>query len=608
MKKLVMAALLSATGFAAQAATLPEGLTWKTNWDEPLIGSEEAKRGGTYRTHLLSFPQTLRSVGPDSNSGLRSYFLDSVPSLVGQHPDTLEWIPDLANEWAFAGENKTVYFKLNPEAEWSDGEKVTADDFVFMLKFFRSKDIVAPWYNTYYTEQIADVVKIDEHTIAAVSAIEKNPDELLRMLGSLRPRPEHFYKPSKDENGDGIDDDFVRKYNFKSEPTTYAYYLDKVEKGKNLTFKHVGDDWWGYSNRYYKNRFNVDKIRFKVIRDIDIARKHFEKGNLDAFSVILPGIWHEKTNTEPYQKGYIHRFWGFNELPQGAGGLWINSAKNHLNDINLRQGIMYATDYDGMIEKITRGDYSRKPHAMGFGHGKYDMPNPMPPKFDPELAGEFFAKAGFDKIGADGIRVNAQGERLSFAITYGFNSWTPRIAFLKEQGKKAGIDFTLNLVDGSSAFKFILEKKHELAFINMGGGEVPAYWEYFHSANANKPQTNNHTNFSSPELDTLIMQYRKEFDVVKKQELSHQIQQKITDAHVIVPGYMVPYTREAYWRYLKYPEQAMNRFTDSIFPIDRVVGLHTFWIDEEEKKATKKAAKSGKSFEPVTVMDTRYKL
>ncbi|CCN71913.1 extracellular solute-binding protein [Vibrio nigripulchritudo] len=608
MKKLAMVTLLSAVGFTAQATTLPEGLTWNTNWDDPNIGSEEAERGGTYRTFILSFPQTLRSVGPDSNSGLRHYFLDKVPSLVGKHPDTLEWIPDLANEWAHAGDNKTIYFKLNPKAEWSDGEKVTADDFVFMLNFYRSKDIVAPWYNTYYSEQIDEIIKIDEHTIAAVSGVEKNPDDLLYALGSLRPRPEHFYKPSKDENGDGVDDNFVRKYNFKGEPTTYAYYLDKVKKGKSLTFKHVGDDWWGYSNPYYKNRFNVDKIRIKVIRDNDIARKHFEKGDLDAFPTILPSVWHEKTNSEPYQKGYIHRFWGFNERPQGAGGLWINTSKTHLGDINLRQGIMHATDYDGMIEKITRGDYSRKPHAMGFGHGKYDKPNPVPPKFDPELAGEFFNKAGFDKIGADGVRVNANGERLSFAITYGYNSWTPRIAFLKEQGKKAGIEFNLNLVDGSSAFKFVLEKKHELAFLNMGGKEVPAYWEYFHSDNANKAQTNSHTNFSSPELDKLIDQYRKEFDVEKRHSLSHQIQQKITEAHVIVPGYMVPYSREAHWRYIKFPKNAMTRMTEAMFPTNRVLGLHTFWIDSEMKKETKKAVKSGKTFEPVTVMDTRYKL
>ncbi|WP_337236875.1 ABC transporter substrate-binding protein, partial [Salmonella enterica] len=92
----------------------------------------------------------------------RGYFLDDVPALVAKHPDTLQWIPQLANEWAFAGDNKTVYFKLNAQAKWSDGEPVTADDFVFMLKFYRSPDIVAPWYNEYYTTVIDDVIKIDE--------------------------------------------------------------------------------------------------------------------------------------------------------------------------------------------------------------------------------------------------------------------------------------------------------------------------------------------------------------------------------------------------------------------------------------------------------------
>ncbi|KJY66466.1 extracellular solute-binding protein [Vibrio nigripulchritudo] len=608
MKKLAMVTLLSAVGFTAQATVPPEDLTWITNWDEPLFASEEAERGGTYRTFLPSFPQTLRVVGPDSNSGLRAFFVDEVPALIGKHPDTLEYIPQLANEWAFGNDNKTVYFKLNPEAKWSDGKKVTADDFVFMLKFYRSKDIVAPWYNTQYSEQIADIIKIDEHTIAAVSGVEKNKEDLLYDLGSLRPRPEHFYKPSKDENGDGVDDNFVRKYNFKPEPTTNAYYLDKVKKGKSVTFKHVGDDWWGYSNRYYQNRFNVDKIRMTVIRDNDIARKHFEKGSLDAFFTILPSIWHEKTDTKPYQKGYIHRFWGYNQVPQGPFGLWMNTSKSHLGDINVRKGITHAADFDGMIEKLIRGDYSRMPNSMGYGHGKYSLSNPVPPKFDSELAGEYFAKAGFDKVGPDGIRVNSAGERLSFSITYGWNTHTPRIAYLKEQGKKSGIEFKLNLVDGSSAFKYVLEKKHQIAWLGMGTKDVPAYWEYFHSSNANKTQTNNHTNYSSQELDALIEQYRNEFDLDVKQSLSQKIQQIIVDANVIVPGYMVPYTREAYWRYMKFPDQPMTKRTKSLFTISRTIGLQTFWIDSEMKKETKKAVKSGKTFEPVTVMDTRYKL
>ncbi|HDZ9177765.1 extracellular solute-binding protein [Vibrio cholerae] len=609
MKKLFIASAIAATSTSLYAASLPSNLQWQTNWDEPVFASAEAKRGGTYRTHLLSFPQTLRSVGPDSNSGLRGYFLDDVPALVAKHPDTLQWIPQLANEWAFAGDNKTVYFKLNAQAKWSDGEPVTADDFVFMLKFYRSPDIVAPWYNEYYTTVIDDVIKIDEHTFAAVSKVEKNQEDLLYTLGSLVPRPEHFYaNPKKDENKDGIDDDFVRRYNFEGEPTTNAYYLDEVKKGKSITFKHVGDDWWGYSNRYYQHRFNVDKIRLTIIRDEDIALKHFEKGSLDAFNMILPALWHEKANGELYEKGYIHKFWGYNQMPQGAGGLWMNVSMSLLGDVNVRKGLTYATDFDGMIEKITRGDYSRKPHAMGFGHGGYDLPNPQPPRFEPEKAIKYFEAAGFNKIGPDGIRVNAKGERLSFAITYGVSSWTPRIAYLKEQAKQAGLEFTLNLVDGSSAFKYILEKKHELAFVNMGTSDVPAYWEYFHSVNANKAQTNNHTNYSSPELDTLIEKYKNEFDIEKKMNFSHQIQKLIADADVIVPGYMVTYAREAHWRWIKFPNDPMTKRTQALFPVDREIGLHTFWIDPEVKQETEKAMKSGKAFEPVTVLDLKYKL
>lgn len=79
MKKLLIASAIAVVSTTAYAASLPSDLQWQTNWDEPVFASPEAKRGGTYRTHLLSFPQTLRSVGPDSNSGLRGHFLMMFP-------------------------------------------------------------------------------------------------------------------------------------------------------------------------------------------------------------------------------------------------------------------------------------------------------------------------------------------------------------------------------------------------------------------------------------------------------------------------------------------------------------------------------------------------
>ncbi|WP_394151259.1 extracellular solute-binding protein [Vibrio maritimus] len=606
---MTLAVLATTLSVGVNAGDLPADLQWIDNMNEPLFASEEAQFGGTLRSYMSSFPQTLRSVGPDSNSGLRHYFMDGTPKLAARHPNTNKWIPQLAEAWAYGDDNQTVYFKLNPKAKWSDGEMVTADDYLFMLTYNRSKDIIAPWYNDFFTNKIADVVKIDDYTIAIKSASKMSQDELMIQINlpsnGVQPRPEHFFADSKnDKNGDGIDDNFVRKFNFKAEPTTWAYYMSDVKKGKSVTFKHVGQDWWGYENRYYKNRYNVEKVRLTVIRDADIARKRFEKGDLDAFGLILPSLWHEKADGKPYQNGYIQKFWGYNQTVQGAGGLWMNTSMPMLDDRNVRAGIMYASDYDGMIKNVLRGDYLRLPHGLGAGHGDYDRPDNQAPAFDPEKAIAYFEAAGFDTIGADGIRVNAQGQRLSFDITYGFPPHTPRIAYLKEQAKEAGLEFNLKLVDGSSAFKFVLEKKHQLAFLHMGGGEIPAYWEYLHSDNA-KPQTNNHTFYQNPDMDKLIDQYVVEFDVAKKQALSHQIQQKVSEEFLIVPGYMVPYTREAHWRWLRIPENGMTKQTQAMFS---VTDIANFWIDDEMRKQTKQAMKKGESFEPVIVVDDTYKL
>ncbi|WP_417879338.1 extracellular solute-binding protein [Vibrio sp.] len=590
----------------AHAAQLPDNLDWQTNHNDPIFASPEAKFGGIYHTYIASFPQTFRTVGPDANGGFASW-TRSTMALLDRHPNTDNWLPSIATSWAFSDDHKTVYFKLDPKAKWSDGKPVTAKDFIFILQMMRSKDIVAPWYNDFYTKEVSNVIAYDDHTIAVVSGKPRNPDELMDYV-NLSPIPAHFYaNPRKDENGDGIADDFVRRYNFKPAPTVGPYYIDDIDKGKAVSFKHV-KDWWGYSNKYYQHRFNVEKISIKVIRDPDIAFKYFEKGQLDSFALVRPTLWHDKAVGENYDKGYIHKAWAFNQAPVGAGGIWLNTAMPMLDDINVRQGLMHAMDYDGMLDKILRNDYVRKNNPMGSGHGEYDQSDINAPKFDPKLAASFFEKAGFTQIGPDGIRQNDKGQRLSFAVTYATPAHTPRIAYLREQAKLAGLDLTLNLIDGSSMFKYVLEKKHQLSFHDMSASRIPVYWQYFSSEFANKPQNNNFTNYSSPELDKLIESYRNEFDLTNKHQLSRQIQQKIDEAKVVIPGYSVPYAREGYWRWMKLPKEMATKQTEALFyPSGFVGSLGTFWIDQDAKKETKDAMDSGKAFEQVTIVDEKYR-
>lgn len=139
----------------------------------------------------------------------------------------------------------------------------------------------------------------------------------------------------------------------------------------------------------------------------------------------------------------------------------------------------------------------------------------------------------------------------------------------------------------------------------MGSGEIPSYWEFLHSDNANKPQTNAHTNYSTPELDKLIEAYDAEFDQEKRYQLSYQIQDYVTEANIIVPGYMVPYSRAAHWRWVQYPENPMTKQTESIFhPMD----IGNFWIDADVKRETQNAIKSDTTYPSVSFVDDRFKL
>ncbi len=56
---------------------------------------------------------------------------------------------DDGDRWSMQPDQKTIYFKLDPDARWSDGRPITADDYVFTWKMMQSKYIVDPFYNTY---------------------------------------------------------------------------------------------------------------------------------------------------------------------------------------------------------------------------------------------------------------------------------------------------------------------------------------------------------------------------------------------------------------------------------------------------------------------------
>ena len=577
---------------------LPTGLQWTTHSGAPYLGSPEATKGGTFYTNTTVYPLTLRTVGPDSNNSFRGYLLANQWSLTTLHPNTEQPMPQIATEWAVSDDQTTLFFKLNPEVTWSDGIPVTADDFVYTLEFMRSPAILAPWYNNYFTEQILEVKKYDDHTIAVVGHVPKPEIDLHTSL-SIAPKPRHFHV---------LDEGWVQNTNWAIEPNTGPYQIDQKSivdgKGDYLSFTRK-TDWWGANDPKHQGRFNVDRIRVKVMRDPNLAFRAFLKGDLDTYPLVLPSFWHEKATGEEFDLGYIEKLVVYNDTQQPSTGMWMNQAFAPLGERPVRLGIQHALNYQKMIETVLRNDYERLPqHYTGYGDYSNTAIEPRP--FDLDQAVAYFNEAGFKERGPDGIFMR-DGQRLAFNVTYSQAVHTPRLVVLKEEAKKAGLELNLQLLDGQNAFKNVIEKNHQLAWMGWSTGFRPAYWEHYHSANADQPQTNNITNMKNPQLDSKIEAYRAATSAETRIALSHEIQTMLHEEAVFAPAYMVPYFRGAHWRWIRLPETPGSKDGGGIYDPFSASSGGLFWIDTERQQETREARSDKRAFDPVLTIDERFK-
>ncbi len=492
-----------------------------------------------------------------------------------------------------------MYVRLDPDARWSDGESVTSDDYLFMFFFFQSTYIRAPWYNNWYTEMYTNITKYDDLTFS-ISVPEAKPDMNSRVL-DLVPVPRHFFKE--------LGEDYVERYQWRFQPTTGAYVINEkdIKKGRSIVLTRQ-QDWWAKDKKFLRNRYNYDRIHLTVIRDIPKMFESFKRGDLDATGLInLPEYNYEKLpdSDADIQKGYIHKATFYNEIPRPSYGLWINQAKPLLDNRNVRVGIHFATNWQRVIDEYFRGDYTH--------------PGIKSRPFSVDKALEEFAKAGFKDRGPDGILVDENGQRLSFTLSTGYRTFQDMLTIIKEEAAKAGLEFRLEVLDGTAGWKKAQEKKHDITFsaLNVSPEMYPRYWETYHADNAYdvpwledgvtpnpnrkiKTQTNNLQSIAIPELDQMINAYRRSDDAEEMKKMAFKMEEILFEDASFCPGFVQPFYRSAYWRWIRYPD-------DFNVKLSRSSGEYFLaWIDQDLKKETKEAQKSGATFEPVIEVYDQY--
>ncbi len=603
----------------ATLADLPKDLKWENGSGLDEFSSPQAKRGGTFMEYMSDFPRTMRLLGPDANGAFRSYMLDyNAVYLVMAHPNGDGYYPGLAKSWAYGDDGKTVYFKLDPEASYSDGEPVKVTDYFFSLYVMRSKHIQAPWYNDFFgDEKFPNITIYDDHTLS-ISYYKAKPDVIEKLAG-VRPIPEHFYTE--------LDEQFVEDFQFKFEPTTGPYEVkpENVKKGESVTLTRV-PGWWADKKPFYRNRFNPDAIKVTVVREPAKVFELFLKGELDWHGLGLPEYWYEKLPDDHslVKNGHIEKIQFYNDVPRPTWALRLNSSDPVLSNRDIRVGLNYAMNFELVIEKVFRGDYERM-RSVADGYAARSHPTIKARPFSVEKAKEYFAKAGYSKMGSDGVLETSEGKRLSFTFTTPYKRLEDVMTVLKEEAKKVGVELQVEIMERTAAWKKISEKKHQimLGALNTSVELYPRFWEPYHSDNAYKepkeerydqsgklkkglspkPVTNNFSMTASREIDELIDTYRESEDLAEITELSHTLIEKIHDHAGYIPGWVRPWYRVGQWRWVKYPQDYNVR--ESRVPFE----YHIHWIDTDEKAKTMKNLEEGKaSGSAVIRMFDKYKI
>ena len=588
----------------AKPTDLPKDLVWHDGSEQKEFADSRAVRGGTLRQFTPSTPPTLRRVGPNANNGFRGELYDNNDfGLLSSHPNTDEPIPALATSWAMSPDGMTAYFRLDPKAQFTDGQPITADDYFYAFYFHRSPWAKADWYADFYTREWGGITKYGAHTIA-IKAPRKRPYQL-EQLGELRPLPRNFFKD--------FGPNYEKLYNDRFQPTTGAYFVGPTgfQREKSVTLTRV-QDWWGDHRKFYRHRYNPDVIEYGVIREIDSAYASMLAGEIDFMPIMMPRYWYGTNEKKAYQNGFLTKAQFFNDIPRPPYGLYLNTQKPLLADLDVRVGLQHATDFQRVIDGFYRGDYARL-NQFSEGLGKFTDPSIRPRRYSPELARAAFAKAGFTQVGPDGILMNAAGERLSFRLTFDTSDRRKYLATLVESARRCGVEYRPETLEHTTMYRKVMEKNHDIVFWAWSvSGRIPALWESHHTDNAvekladgrkvPKRQTNNITGIDDPALSKLIDQFRNATEEDEMIKLSFRMQHRIHALADFIPGFKVPGYRIAHWSWVKFPEGFDVRSAED----PGQYGL--FWLDPRQREVDLKDFLDGKvRGAPKTVIEDRWR-
>jgi len=480
-----------------------------------------------------------------------------------------------------------VAFNLRPEAKFSDGVPVMAEDVAWTFRTLMEQG--RPAIRIGFAD-VKDVVVEGPRRVRFNFKTTQNR-ELPLIVGGLPVLPKHFF--------DGRD--FTK-------PLTDApigsgpYRITNFELGRSVTFTR-DQNWWAVDMPTGRGTNNFDRVRVEYFRDATVAMEAFKAGKADIRSENIAKNWATAYDFPAVANGSVTRREYKHELPTGIQGYAMNTRRPIFADPRVRQAVTWVFDFEWTNKNLFYSAYTRTlSYFSNTELAATGLPSPDELKLllpfqnslpAPLLSREFTLpvtdgsgnnreqlREALDLLRDAGWQVkdrkllDANGQPAAFTILLDDPS-LERVALPYVQNlRKLGFDVKVRTVDPAQYQHLTDDFDFDMIMMIYPGSDIPGseLRDFWSCAGAKSQGSFNVPGICDPAIDAMI-----EKVIAADNRDTLRTAARALDRLLLWNWYMVPNWHSqdfhiAYW----------DRFGDPGIPIREGFNFDTWWVDQQK--------------------------
>ena len=512
-------------------------------------------------------PFTIKGNAPAYLSDL---MFDSL--LTGSLDETGSGYGLLASDVEVAADGKSALFKIRLQARFHNGDPVLAADVKHSYD-----TLMGPFTSPAYKNLLEDVAGLDVVDERTVRYRFKKPNrELPLTVGGLPV----FSRQWGVENGKPKPfDKVVTDIPIGSGP----YKIGPVRFGKDITY--VRDpNYWAKDLNARRGTSNFERITVKIYKDNTARLEALKAGEFDLMRFFSAGDWARRVSGKRFDTGELVKTEFKHRLPSGFQSYVLNTRRDQLKDVRVREALGLAMDYEWMNRQLFYNAYQRVQGLFGNTDCQANgLPSPeelalmepwrkdIPPAafgamfVAPRTDGDSSLRANLRKAQTllkdagwevrDGALRNAQGK--AFEIEYlDSNETGARVVSPWARNlEKLGIKLNFRPVDFALYQQRLQKFEFDITSLAYGGTHNPGqeYADIFGSKAADTEDSGNLSGVKNPAIDALVTQMTGAKTKAELLPACRALERVVSHSHLLIPQWTAGTHRMVYnvWRLAK---------------------------------------------------------